>query len=169
MARLAVVLACALAVPAEAGKLTDAQAKKTAADWIAAMHFGAGDDHKLDAATALTAPVLYAVAYDDEGAKCPETTATTPAALAKTLTCLHEHVAPSGKPKIWTKKAALRLGGPLLGYAKKIAALAKAAALVEINDGCDGTESWVILAITKDAKGDSRVSAILAQRVTCGE
>ena len=160
-----------LPFPAEAGKLTDAQAKKAATDWIAAMPFKDGDA-KLDAAARLTAPSLYAIAYDDEGAKCAETTAATPAAIQQLLACLREHVAPSGAPKPWSKKLALRLSGPLLGYAKKIGALAKTATVVMLDDGCDGMESTVIIAITKDAKDPKatpRVTAVLAQRLTCGE
>jgi hypothetical protein len=170
LASLCVVVG--LAIPAHAGKLTDAQAKKAATDWIAAMQFKGEEGVKLDAATRLTGAALYAVAYDDDGAKCTETTATTAEAIGKMLGCLREHVVPSGAPKIWSKKLALRLSGPLLGHAKKIAALAKTATVVELDDGCDGMESTVILAITKDAKDPKatpRVAAVLAQRMTCGE
>jgi hypothetical protein len=166
---LATVLVFALSASAHAGKPTDPQAKKAATEWIAAMQFKGDENLKLDAATALTAASLYAIAYDDEGPQCSETTATTAPAIAKALACLRAHVAPSGKPKIWTKKSALHLSGPLLSHAKKLAALAKTATLIEINDGCDGMESWVILAITKDAKNVARVSAVLSEHTTCGE
>ncbi|MDB4959079.1 MAG: hypothetical protein JWO36_6648 [Myxococcales bacterium] len=167
--RRALLFAALISGAAHAGKLTDAQAKKAATDWIAAMQLKGDEPIKLDAAVALTATTMYAVAYDDDGAKCAETTATAPAAITKTLTCLRQHVAPSGKPKIWTRKSALHLSGPLLRHAKQIAALAKSATVVELDDGCDGMESWVVLAVTKDAKNVARVSAVLAQHMTCGE
>jgi hypothetical protein len=169
-AALALMVAMAVgSSAANAGKLTEAQARKAATDWISAMRFQGDDSAPLDGATALTATSVYAVAYTDEGAKCAETTAVTAATIAKTLHCLRSHVAPSGKPKIWGKKSALHLSGPLLAHAKKIAALGKLATLVEINDGCDGMESWVVLAITKDPKGIARVSAVLSAHTTCGE
>ena len=154
---------------AHAGKLTDAQARKVATDWISAMRFQGDDAAPLEGATVLTATSVYAVAYTDDGAKCAETTAVTAAAISKTLHCLRSYAAPSGKPRIWGKKSALHLPGPLLAHAKKIAALGRLATLVEINDGCDGTESWVVLAITKDSKGVARVSAVLSAHTTCGE
>lgn len=158
------VLAAGSAV---AGKPTDAQAKKAAADWVAAMHFKV--DAKLDGATLLTAGSLWFAAYDDEGAKCGQATATTAAAIGKALACLHGNIDPSGRLGVWTKKSGLHLWGPLAAHRKQLEALAKTATLVEFHDGCDGNESWVIVAVTRDAKNAARVSAVLSEHMACSE
>ena len=159
---LVVIAWCGIA---HADRPTDGQAKKTATAWIAAMHFGG--DGKPDPSS--TATPLFAAAYDDNGATCPETTATTADAIGKLLGCLHDKIAPKGKPKVWTKKSAQNLGGPIAAHAKRLTALRKAAALVELDEGCDGMENQVILAITNDKKHGLRVAAVVAQTVTCGE
>src|SRR3954466_422546 len=85
------------AASAQAGKPTDKQALKTAREWIEAMQFK-NDDAKLDGAASTTGWPFYAVAYNDDGAKCPESTAGNASALAKTLVCLHAYVKPDGSP-----------------------------------------------------------------------
>jgi hypothetical protein len=163
---LGLVVAVALGGTASAGKPTDAQARKATSDWIAAMHFD--KSAPLDAAKLVATP-FFAVAYSDAGATCAEATATKPDDLSKALACLQDHLAPKGRPKVWTHKSTQNLGGPLHQHARRIDALRKTATLVELDEGCDGTENDVILAVTKDAKMGARVVAVFAQTVTCDE
>jgi len=151
---------------AAAGKPTEAQAKKAATDWVAAMHFGG--EAKLEAAVALTASPLFAAAYDDEHDLCPAGMATTAGAIAKALACLHDKVEPKGKPKV-TRKSGANLGGPLAQQAKKLTELKKTMVVIELDDGCEGNEHQLLVAVTTDKKKVARVAAVLYQAVTCGE
>lgn len=114
-----------------------------ARDWLAALPKGAS------ASAPLTAKAFFSVIYDDQG---------TPCAPASDAVCLRAKLAPKGAPHVWRHT----LGGPLLAQHTRLADTA--AIVVELDDGCDGTESQTLV-VTKRGK----VVAVMAQTVECSE
>ena len=72
------------------------------------------------------------------------------------LACLHDKLDPKGKPKV-TRKSGANLGGPLAAQAKKLTELKKTMVVIELDDGCDGTEHELLIAMTTDKKKVARV------------
>ena len=142
LAILLVVAATASAAPHRA-KPTKAEldAIQLATKWLAALPNGA--------TTPLTARAFFAVIYDDEGTPCP------PATDAK---CLHDKLAAKGTPHVWMHT----LGGPLKAQHARLAD--KAAIVIELDEGCDGTENQTLI-VTKAGK----VSAVMSQTTECSE
>lgn len=160
-ATLGMVISLALAGAARADRPSADRAKQAAEAWIAAL-----DDDKPDAAAKLTAASLFGAAYKDgPGEGCKPQTATTPAAIAKLLTCLHGKIGSNISLEPWTPQAAKALDGPLRQHRAKLAALEKTATLVHAHDKCVGEGQDVIIAVGADAK----VVLALVQHVTCGE
>ena len=87
--------------------------------------------------------------YDDKGTPCP------PASDAK---CLHDKLAAKGDPHVWLHT----LGGPLDAQRDKLAD--KAAIVIELDEGCDGSENQTLI-VTKAGK----VNAVMAQTIECNE
>ena len=140
---LLVVLLAATADAKPKPPLTKAQtaAIKLATDWLAAL--------PNNATAKLTAKPFFAVIYGEEDTPCPP---------SDNPTCLHDKLAPKGKPHLWQHT----LGGPLAAQAKRLAD--KAAIVVELDEGCDGTENQTLVVV----KG-KLVAAVLAQTATCSE
>ena len=111
-----------------------------ASDWLAALPTNAAK---------LTGKPFFAVIYADEGTPCPPST---------TATCLHDKLAAKGKPHLWRHT----LGGPLAAQAKKLED--KAAIVVELDEGCDGTENQTLIVVK-----NKKVTAVMAQTATCSE
>jgi hypothetical protein len=149
-ARVAVIAALAGAAGASAKPRrppppTKAQlaAIRLARSWLAALPNG------VDAIAPLTAKPFFAVIYDDAGTPCPP---------ASDAACLRTKLAPEGKPHIWGNT----LGGPLL--AERARLHDASTIVVELDGGCDGTESQTLV-VTKRGK----VLAVLAQTIACNE
>ena len=157
------LIVCLLAEIADARKrpppklsTSEAAAQTVVTRWITEMHFGGGPQ----AATSLTQTPFFSIAATDDATPCAEATAKTPAALASSLACLHDHIAPKGTPKVWHRT----LGGPLAAQMKRIAELAKGSIIFELDEGCDGTSNQTLVVV----KG-KQVSAVLAQTAACSE
>jgi hypothetical protein len=134
----------AYAKPKKPAPLTKAQtaAIRLATDWLAAL--------PNNATAKLTAKPFFAAIYGEEQTPCPP---------SDNPTCLHDKLAPRGKPHLWLHT----LGGPLAAaQAKRLAD--KAAIVVELDEGCDGTENQTLVMV----KG-KLVTAVLAQIATCSE
>jgi hypothetical protein len=114
-----------------------------ARDWLAALPASPA------ALARITAKPFFAVIYKDAGTPCP------PAADA---TCLRDQLAPQGTPHIWRHT----LGGPLAAQRARLAD--KTAIVVELDNGCDGTENQTLV-VTKAGK----VTAVMMQIVDCSE
>jgi hypothetical protein len=139
-----VVLGTAVsAAPHKPAKPTKEQlaAIQLASKWLAALPNGA--------TAPLTAKPFFAVIYDDKGTPCP------PASDAK---CLHDKLAAKGDPHVWLHT----LGGPLDAQRDKLAD--KAAIVIELDEGCDGSENQTLI-VTKAGK----VNAVMAQTIECNE
>jgi hypothetical protein len=143
LAIVAVVGTAASAAPNKPTKPTKAQlaAIQLASKWLAALP-GAETPP-------LTATPFFAVIYDDKGTPCP------PASDTK---CLREKLAAKGQPHVWMHT----LSGPL--GAQRARLTDKAAIIVELDEGCDGTENQTLI-VTKAGK----VTAVMAQTTECSE
>ena len=108
-----------------------------------------------DGPRSLTSPKLISIALTGEAAPCPMT-----ASAARGLPCLQTNVTPKGKPTIWRHT----LGGPLVAHAATINQLAKGAIVVEVDDGCDGSENQLLLVIK-----NKLVIGAFAQTYECSE
>lgn len=97
----------------------------------------------------LTGKPFFAVIYTDEGTPCPPST---------TTTCLRDKLAAKGKPRLWRRT----LGGPLVAQTKKLED--RAAIVVELDEGCDGTENQTLIVVK-----NKKVMAVVAQIATCSE
>ncbi|HEY1547565.1 MAG TPA: hypothetical protein VGG28_07090 [Kofleriaceae bacterium] len=148
---LLIAATTATAGPKKPPPLTSAQvaAIKLATAWVDKLGHSAAD------ARAITATKLRSLALTDDRVDCPETT-TADAGLP----CLHDKVTPKGKAAIWRHT----LGGPLAAHQKTIDDLARHATAVVFDEGCDGTETMVIVIV--DAK---QVIAVFAQTMECSE
>jgi hypothetical protein len=73
--------------------------------------------------------------------------------------CLHDKLAAKGKPHLWKRN----LSGPLATAKLKLLD-DKAAIIVELDEGCDGTENQTLI-VTKNKK----ITAVLAQTTACSE
>jgi hypothetical protein len=124
-------------------------ALQLATDWVDKL------GHAVAEAKPLSAPRFTALALTDDGAVCPETTS-----ADKGLPCLHDKVSPKGKAALWRHT----LGGPLAGHQKTIDQLAKGAIVVELDEGCDGTENQLLVIV----KGKQVIGAF-AQTASCSE
>jgi hypothetical protein len=131
-------------------------AQQVAEQWIAAMHFGGG----AQAATPLTHAPFYSVAVTEETTPCAEATATTKAAIAGSLACLHDHIAPKGAVRLWHRT----LGGPLAAQLEHLTVLAKGAIVFELDEGCDGTSNQTLVVVQ-----GPQVKAVLSQVAACTE
>jgi hypothetical protein len=128
---------------------TELAALQLATEWVDKL------GHAVAEARPLTAPRFTALALTDDGIACPETTT-----ADKGLLCLHDKVSPKGKAAIWRHT----LGGPLAAHQKAIDALARGAIVVELDEGCDGTENQLLVIV----KGKQVVGAF-AQTASCSE
>lgn len=117
-----------------------------AAEWVAKLAAGPGS---------LTSPKLISIAFTEETATCPMA-----ASAARGLPCLQTKVTPKGKPTVWRHT----LGGPLVAHAAKINQLAKGGIVVQLDEGCDGTENQLLLVIK-----DKVVIGAFAQTYECSE
>lgn len=120
-----------------------------ASDWVAKLA------ESTTAARKLTSPKLVSVVLTDEAAPCPETKS-----ADRGLACLHDKLSAKGKPALWRHT----LGGPLAKHVTDIDRLAKGAVVVQIDEGCDGTENQVLLVIK-----DKLVIGAFAQTYGCSE
>lgn len=153
----ALLLVAALAAPAAAKpklkvlKPTKAEqaAVDLAADWVAKLAESA------PAARKLTAPKLVSLALTDQAEPCPEATT-----ADRGLACFHAKVTPKGKPTVWRHT----LGGPLAGRAAEIDRLAKGGVVVQLDEGCDGTENQLLIVVK-----NKLVTAAFAQTYGCSE
>lgn len=134
----------------------EAAAQQVVEQWITAMHFGSARP----AATSLTQTPFFSIAATDDATPCAETIAKTPAQLATSLACLHDHIAPRGTAKLWHRT----LGGPLAAQLAHLSALARGAIIFELDEGCDGTSNQTLVVVKAKL-----VSAVLAQTATCTE
>ena len=159
----------AVAGVASADRPTAAEAKKTAEDWLDGLHIGE-DAARPDEAVSLTAASLFAVGFNDGPDQCDATTARTPAAIVKALTCLRKVITRSALEP-WTKKAAKELPAPLRRYKSKLTALEKTATLVHHHTPCVGEGGDLIVAVAqgKGAAGAMKVVAVFSQNLFCGE
>jgi hypothetical protein len=139
---LIVLVATAEAKPKKPIPLTKAQlaAIQLATDWLAALPTNTAK---------LTGKPFFAVIYADEGTPCPP---------SDNATCLRDKLAAKGKPHLWRHT----LGGPIAAQTKKLED--KAAIVVELDEGCDGTDNQTLI-IVKNKK----VTAVMAQTATCSE
>ncbi len=117
-----------------------------AAAWVAKLAEGPRN---------LTSPDLVSIAFADETATCAMATT-----AAHGLACLQTKVTPKGKPTIWRHT----LGGPLVAHAAAINKLAKSAIVVQLDEGCDGTENQLLLVIK-----NKLVIGAFAQTYECSE
>jgi hypothetical protein len=124
-------------------------ALQLATDWVDKL------GHAASEARTLTAPRFTTLALTDDGIACPETTT-----ADKGVACLHDKVSPKGKAALWRHT----LGGPLASHQKTIDALARGAIVVELDEGCDGTENQLLVIV----KG-KQVIAAFAQTASCSE
>lgn len=115
-------------------------ALQLASDWLAALPT---DPAKL------TGKPFFAVIYADEGTPCPPSNNTT---------CLRDKLVAKGKPRLWRHT----LGGPLVAQTKQLED--KAAIVVELDEGCDGTENQTLIVVK-----NKKVTAVMAQTATCSE
>jgi hypothetical protein len=97
----------------------------------------------------LTGKPFFAVIYADEGTPCPP---------SDNVTCLRDKLAAKGKPHLWRHT----LGGPLVAQTKKLDD--KAAIVVELDEGCDGTDNQTLIVVK-----NKKVTAVMAQTATCSE
>lgn len=160
MVRSSLVLACnawlvatAAAKPAarkpKPPSKTELAALQLATDWVDKL------GHAVAEAKPLTAPRFTALALTDDAPACPETTS-----ADKGLPCLHDKVSPKGKAHLWHHT----LGGPLAAHQKAIDQVAKGAIVVELDEGCDGTENQLLVIV----KGKQVIGAF-AQTTACSE
>jgi hypothetical protein len=117
-----------------------------AAEWVAKL---------ADGPRSLTSPKLISIALTGDSVVCPMA-----ASAALGLPCLQTNVTPKGKPTIWRHT----LGGPLVAHAATINQLAKGGIVVQLDDGCDGTESQLLLVIK-----NKLVIGAFAQTYDCSE
>jgi hypothetical protein len=117
-----------------------------ATEWVAKL---AGDPRSL------TSPKLVSIALTDEAGPCPMATS-----AARGLPCLQANVTPKGKPTIWRHT----LGGPLAAHAATINQLAKGAIVVQLDEGCDGSDNQLLLVIK-----NKLVIGVFAQTYECSE
>jgi hypothetical protein len=120
-----------------------------ATDWVAKLGESAA------AARKLSSPKLVSLALTDEANPCPEASN-----ADRGLACFHDKVAPKGKPAIWRHT----LGGPLKPHGAKIDQLAKGAIVIQLDEGCDGTENQLLIVV----KG-KLVTGAFAQTYACSE
>jgi len=111
-----------------------------ASDWLAALPTNTAK---------LTGRPFFAVIYADEGTPCPP---------SDNATCLRDKLVAKGKPRLWRHT----LGGPLAAQAKKLED--RAAIVVELDEGCDGTENQTLIVVK-----NKKVAAVMAQTATCSE
>jgi hypothetical protein len=139
---LIVLVATADAKPKKVTPPTKAQlaAIQLASDWLAALPTNAAK---------LTGKPFFAVIYAEEGTPCPP---------SDNATCLRDKLAAKGKPRLWRHT----LGGPLAAQTKKLED--KAAIVVELDEGCDGTENQTLIVVK-----NKKVTAVMAQTATCSE
>jgi hypothetical protein len=139
---LIVLVATADAKPKKVTPPTKAQlaAIQLASDWLAALPTNAAK---------LTGKPFFAVIYADDGMPCPP---------SDNATCLHDKLAAKGKPHLWRHT----LGGPLVAQTKKLED--KAAIVVELDEGCDGTENQTLIVVK-----NMKVMAVMAQTANCSE
>ena len=151
----AFVLVAALAGGADAKpKLKPLQPTKAeqaalelAAEWVGKLSDGPRN---------LTSPKLVSIAFTDANTACPMA-----ASAARGLPCLQTNLKPKGKPAIWRHT----LGGPLVAHAAKINQLARGGGIiVQLDEGCDGTENQLLLVIK-----DKLVIGAFAQTYECSE
>ena len=128
---------------------TELAALEVATDWVDKL------GHAVAEARPLTAARFTSLALTDDGPACPETTT-----AAKGLPCLHDKVSPKGKAALWRHT----LGGPLAAHQKTIDQLARGAIVVELDEGCDGTENQMLVIV----KGKQVIGAF-AQTASCSE
>jgi hypothetical protein len=163
-----VLVAAAPAARAGKPKPSAAEAKQAAQAWIDAMELGEDTDIIRNPAK-LTASPFFSIARDDDSdAACPESTASDPAAIRKALDCLRQKVHKDGTLRAWTAKRA-KANGLAHIYKKQLAALARTATLVVLDQDCEGTFNEVILATVKDDAAAVKVSAALSMHGACGE
>ncbi len=117
-----------------------------AAEWIAKL---------ADGPRSLTSPKLISIAFTDQTATCPMT-----GSAARGLPCLQTNVTPKGKPTIWRHT----LGGPLVAHAATINQLARGGIVVQLDEGCDGSENQLLLVIK-----NKLVIGVFAQTYECSE
>lgn len=117
-----------------------------ATEWVAKL---------ADGPRSLTSPKLISIALIAEAAPCPMATS-----AARGLPCLQTNVTPKGKPTIWRHT----LGGPLVAHTATINQLAKGAIVVQLDDGCDGSENQLLLVIK-----NKLVIGAFAQTYECSE
>jgi len=120
-----------------------------ATDWVAKLA------EAPVAARKLSAPKLVSLALTDEASPCPESSS-----ADRGIACFHDKVTPKGKPAIWRHT----LGGPLASHAAKIDQLAKGAIVVQLDEGCDGTENQLLLVVK-----NKLVIGAFAQTAACSE
>jgi hypothetical protein len=117
-----------------------------AAEWVAKL---------ADGPRSLTSPKLVSIALTEENVTCPMADS-----AARGLPCLQTKVTPRGKPTIWRHT----LGGPLVAHAAKINQLARGGVVVQLDEGCDGTENQLLLVIK-----NKLVIGVFAQTYECSE
>jgi hypothetical protein len=108
-----------------------------------------------DGPRSLTSPKLVSIAFTDDATTCPMA-----ASAEQGLSCLQTNVRPKGKPAIWRHT----LGGPLVAQAATINRLAGGGIVVELDEGCDGTENQLLLVIK-----NKLVIGAFAQTYECSE
>jgi hypothetical protein len=108
-----------------------------ASDWLAAPN-----------SPKLTGKPFFTVVYGEAGkVEC------------NAAACLKDKLAAKGKPHLWKRN----LGGPLAAAKLKILD-DKAAIVVELDEGCDGTENQTLIVVK-----NKKVTAVLAQTAACSE
>ena len=128
---------------------TELAALQLATEWVDKL------GHAVAEVRPLTEPRFTALALTDDGIACPETTT-----ADKGLPCLHDKVSPKGKAAIWRHT----LDGPLAAHQKTIDGLARGAIVVELDEGCDGTENQLLVIVKA-----KQVVGAFAQTASCSE
>jgi hypothetical protein len=108
-----------------------------------------------DGPRSLTSPKLVSIAFTGDTTTCPMAVS-----AEQGLSCLQANVRPKGKPAIWRHT----LGGPLVAHAATINRLASGGIIVQLDEGCDGSENQLLLVIK-----NKLVIGAFAQTYECSE
>jgi hypothetical protein len=158
----------ALTSAAQAGKPTQAQAKKAAKAWLAALK--GGDAPKADALAAASTVPFTSGAFYLIDTTCPLTTTEAADKLGAVFDCLAPAV---DEIMMKAKIAAFRKGdenGPSETFRNAVPALRKKMTLVTIAHDCHSNASQeLVLGVVKDDKGAVKIAAALVETDLCGE